>query len=123
LWIADPDGKELLPIAAHGYPDSVLARMGSLKADEGNATAAAFRTGLLQTVTATPGSNGAIAVPLLAPAGCRGVMSAEVRNDAERQPARLAAASIVAAQLATLVGPPAERAQERGTAASGVGSP
>jgi hypothetical protein len=117
LWIADKDGKELLPIAAHGYPDSVLARMGSLKADDENATAAAFRTGLLQTVSAAPGSNGAIAVPLLAPGGCRGVMSAEVRSDGEKQPARLAAASIVAAQLATLVGPPAARAQERGTAA------
>jgi hypothetical protein len=118
LWIADPDGKELLPIAAHGYPDSVVARMGSLKAGDENATAAAFRTGLLQTVSAAPGSNGAIAVPLLAPGGCRGVMSAEVRSDAERQPARLAAAAIVAAQLATLVGPPAARAkEERGTAA------
>lgn len=117
LWIADPDGRELVPIAAHGYPDSVLTRMGSLKADDENATAAAFRTGLVQTVSAAPGSNGAIAVPLVAPGGCRGVMSAEVRNDAEKQPARLAAASIVAAQLATLVGPPAARAPERGTAA------
>jgi len=117
LWIADPDGKELVAIAAHGYADSVLARMGSLKADDENATAAAFRTGLLQTVSAAPGSNGAIAVPLLAPGGCRGVMSAEVRSDGEKQPARLAAASIVAAQLATLVGPPAARAQEGGTAA------
>jgi hypothetical protein len=119
LWIADPDRKELLPIAAHGYADSVLARMGSLKADDENATAAAFRTSLLQTVSAAPGSNGAIAVPLLAPEGCRGVLSAEVRRDAEKQPARLAAASIVAAQLATLVGPPAARAQERDAAAVG----
>jgi hypothetical protein len=124
VWIADPDGKELLPIAAHGYPDSVLARMGSLKADDENATAAAFRTGLLQTVSAAPGSSGAIAAPLLAPGGCRGVLSAEVRNNAEKQPARLAAASIVAAQLATLVGPPAARAQDRDTAAvGGAGNP
>ena len=123
LWVVDPDGRELLPIVAHGYPDSVLARMGSLRADDENATAAAFRTGLLQTVSAAPGSNGAIAVPLLAPEGCRGVLSAEVRSEAEKQPARLAAASIVAAQLATLVGPPAARAQERDAAASGVGSP
>jgi hypothetical protein len=44
-------------------------------------------------------------------------MSAEVRHDAEKQPARLAAAAIIAAQLATLVGPPAARAHERSTAA------
>lgn len=117
LWIADPDGTALTPIAAHGYPASVVSRMGALRVDGENATAAAFRTGLLQTVSASRGSHGAIAVPLLAPAGCRGVMSAEVRHDAEKQPARLAAASIVAAQLATLVGPPVEAAQDRTTAA------
>jgi hypothetical protein len=71
----------------------------------------------VQTVSAAAGSNGAIAVPLVSPAGCRGVMSAEVRHDAEKQPARLAAAAIIAAQLATLVGPPAARAHERSTAA------
>jgi hypothetical protein len=116
LWIADQDGKELLPLAAYGYPASVLSRMGSLKADAENATAAAFRTGLLQTVSANAVSNGAIAAPLVTPTGCRGVMSAEVRHDAEKQPARLAAASIVAAQLASLVGPPATRAEEPDTA-------
>lgn len=109
LWIADPDGKELMPLAAHGYPASVLSRLGSLTADAENATAAAFRTCLLQTVSADALSNGAIAVPLMGPTGCRGVMSAEVRHGAEKQPARLAAASIVAAQLATLLGPPSVR--------------
>jgi hypothetical protein len=34
-------------------------------------------------------------------------MAAEVRHEGERDPAKLAAAAIVAAQLATLVGPPA----------------
>jgi hypothetical protein len=116
VWIADPDGKELLPIAAHGYPASVLARMGSLKAEDENATAAAFRTGLLQTVSATAGSTGAIAVPLVTPSGCRGVMSAEVHHESEKQSARLAAASIVGAQLATLVGAPAAQTQERSSA-------
>lgn len=117
LWAADPDGVELVPIAAHGYPASVLSRMGSLKTDAENATSAAYRTGLIQTVSADAVSNGAIAVPLVAPGGSRGVMSAEVRHDAEKQPARLAAASIIAAQLATLIGPPAARAEDRTTAA------
>lgn len=117
LWIADADGKELTPIAAHGYPGNVLSRMGSLGADAENATAAAFRTGLVQTVSANGTSNGAIAAPLVSPSGCLGVISAEVRHDGEKQPARLAAAAIVAAQLATLVGPPAIRAEDRGSAA------
>jgi GAF domain-containing protein len=58
-------------------------------------------------------SGGAIAAPLVTPGGCVGVMAAEVRHDSERQDATLAAATIVAAQLATLVGPPTARAQAR----------
>lgn len=116
LWMADADGQELVPVAAHGYPPSVVSRMGSLKAADENATAAAFRTCLLQTVKAGAGATGAVAVPLVTPSGCRGVLSAEVRQD-EMQPARVAAAAILAAQLATLVGPPAAQSEDRTTAA------
>lgn len=118
LWVVDPDGKELMPVAAHGYSVSVLSRLGSLSIHGENATAAAFRTGLVQTVNGDKDTEGAIAAPLVGSTGCRGVMSAEVRHEGERQPARLAAATIVAAQLATLIGPPAARAQQdRGSAA------
>jgi GAF domain len=118
LWVVDPDGKELMPVAAHGYPVSMLSRLGSLSVHGENATAAAFRTGLVQTVKGEHGVEGAIAAPLVGSSGCRGVMSAEVRHEGERQPARLAAASIVAAQLATLIGPPAARSQhDRNSAA------
>ena len=116
LWMVDQDGRTLIPVATHGYPASVVSRMGTLPVDGENATAAAFRSGMLQTVTATQNSNGAIAVPLLASSGCRGVMSAELRHGAQKQPARLAAASILAAQLAALVGPPAA-ADDRNSAA------
>ena len=107
LWLADPTGSELTPVAAHGYPEQTLSRMGTLPRDGENVTAAAFRTGLLQIVKADTMSNGAIAAPLVNQAGCIGVMSAEVRHEGEAQPARLAIASIVAAQLATLVAPAA----------------
>lgn len=107
LWIADPDGKELTPIVSHGYPASLLSRMGSISREADNVTASAFRTGLLQVVNADATSNGAIAAPLVNASGCIGVMSAEVRHDAEKQPERLAVATIVAAQLATLVAPAA----------------
>jgi hypothetical protein len=117
LWVVDPDGKELMPVAAHGYPVSVLSRLGSLSVHGENATAAAFRTGLVQTVKGDTDTDGAIAAPLVGSSGCRGVMAAEVRHEGERQPTRLAAASIVAAQLATLIGPPAARVQERNSAA------
>jgi len=57
-------------------------------------------------------SDGAIAAPLVTPAGCVGVMATEVRNGGEQEAARLAAAAIIAAQLATLVGPPVTRKAE-----------
>ncbi len=117
LWIADPDCRELTPIVAHGYTPQFLIRLGNIPRDAQNATAAAFRTGLVQTVKTDAVSNGAIAAPLVTPNGTVGVMAAEVRNEGEKQPARLAAATIVAAQLATLVGPPVVRTQSKADAA------
>jgi hypothetical protein len=116
LWIADPDGRELSPIVTHGYPQQIVVRLGTILRDAENATAAALRTSLLQTVATDEVSNGAIAAPLVTPAGCVGIMAAEVRHHGERDPAKLAAASIIAAQLATLVGPPSTRAQARADA-------
>jgi hypothetical protein len=118
LWIADPDRRELNPVITHGYPAQLVTRLGTIPRDAPNATAAAFRTALLQTVDADSISNGAIAVPLVTPAGCVGVMAAEVRHGGEKEDAKLAAAAIVAAQLATLVGPPPPaRGQNRAEAA------
>jgi hypothetical protein len=113
LWIADPDGRELNPVVTHGYPAQMVTRLGTIPREAQNATAAAFRTALLQTVHADSISNGAIAVPLVTPSGCVGVMAAEVRHGGEKQDAKLAAAAIVAAQLATLVGPPSSKPQAR----------
>jgi hypothetical protein len=109
LWVADADRQELVPIAAHGYPANVLSRMKRLPLSAENATTASFKTGVLQTVSADGETNGAIAAPLVSPGGCLGVMSAEVRHNGDKQPDRLAAAMIVAAQLATIIGPPSAR--------------
>jgi hypothetical protein len=116
LWIADPDGRELSPIVTHGYSQKMVTRLGTILKDDENVTASAFRTSLLQTVDTDAVSNGAIAAPLVTPAGCVGVMAAEVRDRGEKDSGKLAAATIVAAQLATLVGPPSTRAQARADA-------
>jgi CHASE3 domain sensor protein len=113
IWIADPDGRELAPVIAHGYPQNLVSRMGTIPRDAENATAAAFRTGLVQIVKADQISQGAIAAPLLSPAGPLGVMAAELLQDGERRDATRAAVTIVAAQLSTLVGPPAARGAEK----------
>ena len=109
LWIADPDGRELNPVLAQGYPQHLVNRLGTIPRGAENATAAAYRTGMLQTVFGDGTSNGAIAAPLLTCGGCVGVMAAEVKGDTERLEANLAAATILAAQLASLVGPPPNR--------------
>lgn len=115
LWIADPDGRELSPIVTHGYAPTVVTRLGTILRDAENATASALRTSLLQTVKADAVSDGAIAAPLVAPAGCVGVMAAEVRHAGEQDPAKLAAATIIAAQLSALVGPPSAKARTEAT--------
>jgi hypothetical protein len=107
LWVADPDGRELAPIVAHGYSKTLVARLGTIEREAENVTAAAFRTGLIQTARSEGTFPGAIAAPLLTPAGPVGVMAAEVLNGGERQESTRSIAAIVAAQLATLVGPPA----------------
>jgi hypothetical protein len=80
--------------------------MGTIPRDAENTTAAAFRTGLVQIVKADEISHGAIAAPLLSPAGPLGVMAAELLQDGERRDATRAAVAIVAAQLSTLIAPP-----------------
>lgn len=117
IWVADPDGRELAPVMAHGYPRNVLTRLGTIPKDAENATAAAFRTGVVQTVKSDAISHGAIAAPLMTPSGPVGVMAAEVRNDGERRDATRAVAAIVAAQLATLMGPPSARSTQSRTEA------
>jgi CHASE3 domain sensor protein len=120
LWIADPDGRELNAIFAQGYPPQLINRLGTISRDAENATAAAFRTSLLQTVRADDISAGAIAAPLVTSGGCVGVMAAEVLHASERQDMKLAAATIVAAQLATLVGPPAARSSQAKAGGAGA---
>jgi hypothetical protein len=89
-------------VLSHGYSELALARIGELASSEDNATAEAFRTGTTRVVDASGGTNGAIAVPLVTPTGCVGVMAAEIRNGGEKRAASQAIATILAAQLASL---------------------
>jgi hypothetical protein len=110
LWIADPDGRELTPIVVHGYPQ-LATSLRTIARDAENVTASAYRTGLLQTMKGDAVSNGALAAPLVTSGGCVGVMAAELKDGGEQEESLLAAATIVASQLAMLVGPPSARAK------------
>lgn len=103
VWAADPAGHDLLPFATHGYTAQTLSRLGRLHRDSDNATAAAFRSGRLQTVAGEAGQAGALIAPLLGVSGCLGVMAVELRNQGEKDEGVRAATLIIAAQLASLV--------------------
>lgn len=101
LWISA--GEQLFPVIAHGYSDDRLARMGPIARDAENAAASAWRTGQLAVVPAAKtGGQGAIVTPLFGLHNCIGVLSVEVRHG-EDSPAVQAVATIIAAQLSTVV--------------------
>jgi hypothetical protein len=102
VWMVNPKGGALHPVLSHGYSELSLTRIGELASDEDNVTAEAFRTGEARMVEATGGANGAIAVPIVTPTGCVGVLAAEIREGGEQNKATQAVAAIVAAQLASL---------------------
>jgi transcriptional regulator with XRE-family HTH domain len=110
VWIWDPQVSGLRPELAHGYPDAVLAQLPTVARDADNATAAAFRSGEACLVDGSERSNGALAVPLMTPRGCGGVLAVEVRNGCERMASVRALVTIFGAQLARWI--PAEQTAE-----------
>lgn len=102
VWVWNSNAEELRPVVVHGYPAKVRARLRGVAADADNVTAAAYRNSAPLAV------NGALAVPLLAPAGCAGVLAVEVPAGAEEDAQIRAVATFFAAMLAQLVGGAAE---------------
>ena len=80
-----------------------LKRIDSIPETGNNPTATAFRDTNLQVVTGVDSTNGALALPLMANDRCVGVLSAELRDGWESNSDVHAVATILAAQLATLV--------------------
>jgi hypothetical protein len=103
VWVADHTGTSLQPMLAHGYPTTVVARMGSIDREADNAAAAAYRQGELRIVPAQGTRPGAVVAPITNGTGCIGVLAAETRHSSERDERYQAIAAIVAAQLATCV--------------------
>jgi hypothetical protein len=85
----------------------VAAEIPTIPFGADNVTAAAWRAGAARTVRATSTEPGGLAVPLLLSSGCVGVLTAEIGHGREQDPATLAVARIVAAQIATLLPTPA----------------
>jgi transcriptional regulator with XRE-family HTH domain len=110
VWASDAQTSELRPLAAHGYSDRVLAQLPRVSHDADNATAAAFRSAQATVVRSRGGANGALAIPIVAPSGCVGVLAIEVKPGCEDPPRVRALATVMAALLARLVEPHATAA-------------
>jgi hypothetical protein len=106
LWVRDCPGRELTPVFAHGYSDEMTAQLGRVSRDSDNAIARAFRAAEARFVDGDDGATGAVVVPLLTPSGCAGVLALELRHRQEQRECIRAAATILAAQLSTLVNIP-----------------
>jgi hypothetical protein len=104
VWVSDRAGVELKPVLSHGYSEKLVAQMRTIPRDAQNAAALAFRLAQVRVVARTDLTNGAVVVPLITPAGCVGVLAAELRHGGEQRESTRALATILAAQLATLVG-------------------
>ena len=102
VWGWDPIADELRPALVHGYSDKVRAQLPGVRADADNATAAAFRSSEICAVRADDTGSAALAVPLLAPGGCAGVLAIELVRGSEHIDAVRAIAVFIAAMLAQL---------------------
>jgi hypothetical protein len=116
VWLGSTAGADLRPVLAHGYPARALAQMAAVPRSADNAAAAAYRSGKFQIVLARPGaSNGAIVAPLLAPGGCIGALTAEMRSGSETSDGAQALGAIFAAQLAGVLASSIPAMEEQGS--------
>jgi hypothetical protein len=106
LWVGDRHGIELTPVFTHGYSNEMTSQLGPVSRDSDNAIARAYRSAEARVVDGDEEATGAVVVPLLTPNGCAGVLALELRHGGERLECVRAAATILAAQLATLVSAP-----------------
>ena len=106
----------MFPVAWHGYDSKQLSQLGPISYSSLNAAADAWRTGTLQCVAGSAGSRSALVAPLLGVERCIGVLALEMAPGREADALTQAAATLVAAQLSTVLGgwpagssvPPAE---------------
>lgn len=96
-------GEELFPALSHGYDSRVVERLGPIPRNAANATAEAWRTAQMRTVSSDVMSHGAVVAPVSGVNGCVGVLAAEMRHGREEDPGTRAVAALIAAQLAAVV--------------------
>lgn len=105
VWLAGADQTTLQVVASSGYDRRIVERFPVIAVTDDNPTAKAFARVRPMTLAAEAGQPAAIAVPIAGARGTTGVLSLEMLGAREAGPDVLAAAGIVASQLATLLEP------------------
>jgi GAF domain-containing protein len=103
VWVWDAEKNNLTPTLTDGYSARVIAQLPDVARDADNATAAAFRSSQTRTVAGGEDATGALAVPVLTPGGCVGVLAVELPHGAEKIGSIRAVATMIAAQIGRLV--------------------
>ena len=119
VWMASDARDSLVPAAATGYDERLIARIGSIPRDDENLTATAFREATSKTSKGAAGFSGGPRGSAARPGRGGRRSSAEFRDTPEVDPQQLAIATIVAAQLSMLLAnagddPPAGRGRDPG---------
>ena len=104
VWRWDARTGSLRAGLANGYSAETIAHLPAVPADAPNAVATAFRSGEACLVRGDTELTAAVAVPVMASAGCVGVLAIEVHNGCEQFEWIRAFAAILAAQLAGFLG-------------------
>lgn len=105
VWVASNDGGSLSSVATHGFDPALVARIGKIPRDSANLTAAAFRDNTPKISAPTGTTPAALAVAMCGPTGPAGVLSVEFKAGQSVDESKVALASVIAAQLATLTMP------------------
>jgi GAF domain-containing protein len=103
VWTWQPETGTLKPSMSDGYSERVLSQLPTVRRDTDNATAAAFRSGQVCAVSGAGGATSAVAVPIVAPSGCVGVLAIELPTGAEQSAPVRAVALMFAAQLGRIL--------------------
>lgn len=105
VWLADAGQRTLMVVASSGYERRVVERFPVVSITDTNPTARAFASARPVTTPARAGQPGAVAVPIAGARGASGVLTLEMVGERDAGTDVLAAAGIVASQLATLLEP------------------
>jgi GAF domain-containing protein len=103
VWKWDPRLERLRVAWAHGYSEAVLSHLPSVPRDAKNATAAAFRSGQISRVSGSDGFRSGLALPIVAPQECVGVLAIELPAGRDATARTASFAAILAAQLSIIL--------------------